>query len=159
MSRFYSEMLTWSTVAMAGGAILLNDVELPPAGAETEDPVPVAMADAAPTEYPDALARAVAEDPYADVKQADLQEVTFTATEDAPGPLMPADDRPKGRITAEAVNLRAGPGTRFAVVGRATEGQELPLTGAREGIWVEVDLAGSDQPAWVHGRYFDTPES
>lgn len=157
MSRFYSEMITWSTVAMAGGAILLGDVDLRPAGTETEDTTLVAMADAALDEYPDALARDIDADPYADIKQADLQEVAFIATDDAPLPAV-VDDRPQGRVTAAAVNLRAGPGTGFAIVGRATEGQKLPMTGERDGIWIEVELAGVDGPAWVHGRYFAAPE-
>jgi hypothetical protein len=157
MSRFYSEMITWSTVAVAGGAILLGDVDLPPAGTETEQPAQVASADTPADDYPDALSRAPEADPYADIKQAELQEVAFTATEDAPAQ-MAVDDRPLGRVTAEAVNLRAGPGTGFAIVGRATQGQKLPMTGGRDGIWVEVELTGVDGPAWVHGRYFATPE-
>jgi len=157
MSRFYSEMITWSTVAVAGGAILLGEVELPPAGTETDDATLVAMADDALADYPDALSREIDTDPYADIKQAELEEVAFTATEDSPEPVV-MDDRPRGRVTASAVNLRAGPGTRFAILGRATEGQELPMTGARDGIWVEVELAGVDDAAWIHGRYFAAPE-
>jgi hypothetical protein len=145
-------MITWSTVAMTGGAILLGDVDLAPTDADSTAQVAVAAADA----YPDALAPERALDPYADIRQADLEEVTFTATGDSPDPVI-ADARPMGRVTAEAVNLRAGPGTGFAIVGRATEGQRLPVTGARDGVWLEVELAGVDGPAWVHGRYFEAP--
>ena len=103
------------------------------------------------------MPEAVGTDPSTSRKMAELEEVTFTATDDRPEPVV-MDDRPTGRVTAEAVNLRAGPGTGFAIVGRATRGQELPMTGAHDGIWVEVELAGVDGPAWVHGRYFDAPE-
>lgn len=156
MSRFYSEMITWSTVAMAGGAILLGDLDLPPADAEPDPPMMAAAADTAPETYPDALAPERAPDPFADIKRAELEEVVFTATGEAPDPVV-VEDRPTGRVTAEALNLRAGPGTNFPVVGRATEGEELPVTGGRDGVWVEIELAGSGDPAWVHGRYFDAP--
>jgi len=155
MSRFYSELITWSTVAMTGGAVILNDIDLPPPGVEPDKPA--AMVAAETEEYPDALAPERTGGPYADIRQAELEEVTFTATGDAPAAVT-TDAGPTGRVTAAALNLRAGPGTNFAIVSRATEGQRLPLTGGRDGIWVEVELPGAGGAAWAHGRYVDAPD-
>ncbi len=143
---------------MTGGAIIMNDIDLPPPGAGRDEPAAVAAADTADTaEYPDALAVGRGDVRFADIRQAELEEVIFTATGEAPGAVA-ADTVPTGRVTAAALNLRAGPGTGFAIVGRATEGQRLPLTGERDGIWVEVELPDASGAAWAHGRYFDTPE-
>jgi len=87
--------------------------------------------------------------------------VVFTAVGDKSGlaPIrpQPEDILEKGKVTAQAVNLRAGPGTRFAIIGRGTSGQQLSVTGKSQGVWVQI-LTTSGEEGWVHGRYFRTPE-
>jgi hypothetical protein len=48
----------------------------------------------------------------------------------------------------QTVNVRRGPGTNYAVMGRLTAGQAFPVTGKNErGDWYQFDFDG--QPAWV----------
>lgn len=59
---------------------------------------------------------------------------------------------------ASGVNLRAGPGTQFAVSALLPKGTRVePL--AADGAWIEVtvlDAAGApDATGWVHGRYVE----
>ena len=51
-------------------------------------------------------------------------------------------------ITGDAVNLRSGPGTGFAVVGQATSGQRYPALGRNAaGDWWQIDADG--RAVWV----------
>ena len=68
----------------------------------------------------------------------------------------------KGFVTVHGdMNVRAGPGTEYAVVGGATLGQEFPVTGKNaEGDWWQIDLEG--QAGWIFAPYVtavDTEEA
>jgi hypothetical protein len=56
---------------------------------------------------------------------------------------------PVAKVVADTVNLRAGPGTDYPVVGQGQQGQELPITG-RNAVadWWQVVMP-NDQTAWV----------
>lgn len=88
-----------------------------------------------------------------DIPQAELRAVNFTATEEVAAVDQTAR-RPFGTVTGSSVNLRAGPGTGFAVVGRGARSDELVVTGQTDGLWVEVELPFTADPAWIHGKYF-----
>jgi SpoIID/LytB domain protein len=52
-------------------------------------------------------------------------------------------------VTGDVVNLRSGPGTGYAVVGRVVKGQQLAVL-ERRGDWCRVRLS-SGQVAWIAG--------
>ncbi len=59
----------------------------------------------------------------------------------------------KGRVTVHGdMNVRAGPGTEYAVVGGATLGQEFSVTGQNaEGDWWQIDFEG--QAGWIFAPF------
>lgn len=65
---------------------------------------------------------------------------------------------PEANVTADILNVRAGPGTGYAVVGRVTAGQTFPIVGKSEdGQWWQIDIAG--KKGWVYGQYVKAPGS
>ena len=60
--------------------------------------------------------------------------------------------QPQATIVADALNVRGGPGTAYAVVGQVKAGQSYPITGkSADGKWLVVDLGGKQ--GWVLGQY------
>ena len=59
----------------------------------------------------------------------------------------------RGQVTVHGdLNVRAGPGTEYPVVGGATLGQEFAVTGKNaDGSWWQIDLDG--QPGWIFAPY------
>ena len=52
-------------------------------------------------------------------------------------------------MARDAVNVRAGPGTNYAVIGQVTRGQQFTATGRNQaGDWLRFDLDG--QTGWVY---------
>ncbi len=61
----------------------------------------------------------------------------------------------KGRVTADVLNVRAGPGTGFTIIGKARQGQELLLLGRTpQSDWLFVSVG--TQNGWVAARYVST---
>lgn len=55
------------------------------------------------------------------------------------------------QITADRVNLRAGPGTSFAVIGGASQGEKFAVSGRNaKGDWYKIKLPNGND-AWVNG--------
>ncbi len=76
-------------------------------------------------------------------------EATKTVVEDGGGPdIAPLDRRMAARTR---VNLRAGPGTGFRVVGSLAAGQAVQATG-RAGAWLRIARPGGGT-AFVHGDF------
>ncbi len=176
MADFYSDFINWTTAGVVGGALLLSGTDF--GASEDVDDKPVLLAAAADSTAENIMREAIAREMLTSesidetaikprkanlpqIRQAKLEKVVFTAVGDKSGlaPIRPhpEDILEKGKVTAQAVNLRAGPGTRFAVVGRDTNGQQLAVTGKTEGVWIQI-LTASGEEGWVHGRYFRTPE-
>lgn len=158
MGYFYSDLISWSTAGLMAGAVALSAVDLKPAERDQARAQPeraivltAATTDAAPA----AIKRAVLQS--IDIPQARLETVTFTATDDLAA-TQNVSTGPKGRVTGNSVNLREGPGTGFAVVDQASRGQEFAVTGSTDGAWVEVELSLSGNLAWIHGKFFKTPQ-
>ena len=60
--------------------------------------------------------------------------------------------QPQATIVADALNVRGGPGTAYAIVGQAKAGQTYPITGkSADDKWLVVDLGGKQ--GWVLGQY------
>ncbi len=71
-------------------------------------------------------------------------------------PLVPtanaAPSSPQATITGDTLNVRAGPGTAYAIAGRAKAGQTFPIVGKSEdGKWWQIDMSG--KTGWVLGQY------
>ena len=61
-----------------------------------------------------------------------------------------APNEPTAIVTTAVLNLRAGPGTGFALLGRVVQGNRLPIVGrSADAAWWQVKVAGSE--AWVFG--------
>ena len=61
-----------------------------------------------------------------------------------------------GRVTADpSLNVRSGPGTGYSLVGSLSHGDQVALTGAEEGGWLQVaySSAGAPVTGWVSGSY------
>jgi uncharacterized protein YraI len=72
---------------------------------------------------------------------------TVAPTGPAPAPGQPSV------TTRTGLNVRAGPGTDYPVIGRLTEGQTLPVTGrnAQTTWWQVIYPPGSNERGWVSG--------
>jgi len=164
MAQFLSDLLSLTTLSVAGGAIALGNVSLTPdVDAPRTASVNIVAEEAIVTEVsnttPQTPLPQVASLQTVDIPQAKLLQVSFIRTEDE---LFPSRTSSRlrgvgvGRVTGTAVNLRGGPGTGFAVAGRAVRDQEFAVTGETDGRWVQVlvdDIAG---PVWIHGKFFQT---
>jgi len=80
-------------------------------------------------------------------------------TETAVATPTPAPTPTPGVVVTNAfVNLRAGPGTSYALLGRLTQGQAAEVTGkSDDGQWWQVRV--ENKVAWVAGRYVQPNES
>ncbi len=68
----------------------------------------------------------------------------------------PADAAPQLlKVTASALNMRAGPSSSHAVVAGLTRGALAEPLGAPRGGWVRVRLHGSDRTGWLFTRYVE----
>lgn len=54
-------------------------------------------------------------------------------------------------VTASVLNVRAGAGTRFGVLGQLDRGARVALVGPADGPWNKIFFNG--RAAWVHGAY------
>lgn len=55
-------------------------------------------------------------------------------------------------IRSQMLNLRSGPGTQYAIIGKLTYRQKLTLL-ATSGEWLKVSVEGSGQVGFVHKKY------
>ena len=66
-----------------------------------------------------------------------------------PEPPTPTPEPPQVEVTANTVNLRAGPSTRHPRVGRVSRGQRLPIQAKNQnGSWFQISR-GDGQTAWI----------
>ncbi len=59
-------------------------------------------------------------------------------------------------LGGDALNVRSGPGVRYAVVGKLGEGEVARNDGCRMSLderWCQIRVTGSGQRGWVAGRY------
>lgn len=57
---------------------------------------------------------------------------------------------PKATVKEGTVNVRSGPGTAYAIVGRTKAGQSHEITGKnKDGSWWEIDFGG--KKSWIYG--------
>ncbi len=153
MSQFLSDLLNFATASAIAAAVGVGYL---PQG----DP------DMA---QPEVVAEFVVAEPVRQVvdltqiPEAELLSVTFASAGDTIVPPTDVADvsnsSARGTVTGQAVNLRAGPGTGFAVVARAVRADTFAVTGQRDGIWIEIVAPGQQDPVWIHGNYFDAPET
>ncbi|MGQ9626998.1 MAG: SH3 domain-containing protein [Anaerolineae bacterium] len=65
---------------------------------------------------------------------------------------------PTGKITADHLNVRAGPDTNYNVIGKLVAGQKVRLSGRNlEGTWLLVYLPDGRQ-GWISARYVEIKE-
>lgn len=56
------------------------------------------------------------------------------------------------RVTANSVNVRGGPSTQNAVVGRLTRGEEVEVLATDPSGWVQVRVQGDGVEGWVSAK-------
>lgn len=119
------------------------DTATPPAAATATD-VP-AVAAATPTDT-----SAPTEAPAPTVAPPAASDTPAPASSDTPIPSetpAPAASSPYV-VTAKSMNVRAGPGTDYQVIGGADAGQQYDCIGRNaDGTWLQVSYAGA--PAWM----------
>ena len=104
----------------------------------TPSPMPSAPMLPAPTALP---ATATPEASAATIEPPTAAPPTATATSDAASLT----------VTNASVNVRSGPGTNYANIGRASRGQSFVVTGKNPtGDWYQFDFNG--KPGWVIGQ-------
>lgn len=61
------------------------------------------------------------------------------------------------RITADVLNVRAGPGTNYAIIGKLRSGDQVPITGRDEaGAWLQVIYdTTTGASGWVFAQYVE----
>ena len=120
------------------------DTPTPAALAPSATPVPPsATPEPSATAVPSATASSTPVPPTA-TPVPPTATASATATEE---PSLPP--QPLAVVTSASANLRGGPGTVYGIVGRAVEGDSLPVTGRNaDGSWLLV-LDAENRPAWV----------
>lgn len=73
----------------------------------------------------------------------------------AAAPAAPAPDGPLASVTASSVNLRGGPSTLNAVVGRVTNGEVLELRGEFSGGWAAVGHPDTGETVYISSQFLD----
>ncbi|MEQ8814050.1 MAG: SH3 domain-containing protein [Thalassobaculum sp.] len=75
-----------------------------------------------------------------------------------PAPVVQKLPVPVRMVATTTVNLRSGPGTGHAVVGRLRKGDEVTVVARADADWRQV-VTGNGLTAFVSGRYLDLPAS
>jgi uncharacterized protein YraI len=74
----------------------------------------------------------------------------------APTPNAAVALAPKLIIQGAAINVRGGPGLAYAVIGKATKGQQYTITGRdAKSTWWQVDFRG--KPDWMAASLVKVP--
>lgn len=88
--------------------------------------------------------------PY--VKATNAENVPVVATGASTEPSTVAASANPALLILELMNVREGPGTQYAIVGEATDGQEFPINGkSADGDWWRIDFDG--QAGWIYAPY------
>lgn len=75
----------------------------------------------------------------------------------APQPAPAAENRlPLWTVTANAVNLRAGPSTANPVVGQASRGARAEVLEQTDNGWYRIRMSDSGLDAYIFGRFLDS---
>ena len=69
-------------------------------------------------------------------------------------PTVPAGSL-SAHVTADVLNVRAGPGTNYAIVGKLFSGDQVQIVGRNEaGTWLQVIYSTTTQePGWIFAQY------
>lgn len=147
-----------AVVIVAGAAFILSRIDGGGSARPTEQPTvqPFAVARLVPTETP-TTQPTTTKRPTATVRPTDTRRPaatkppTSTATK---RPTSTATRRPTSTIAipvfsaTQTMNVRGGPGTNYAVIGRLTAGQQFTITGRNaSGDWLQFNFNG--QTGWV----------
>lgn len=82
---------------------------------------------------------------------ADSQPTPQPADTPTPEPTPTPEAKAAEVLVNQQVNVRSGPGTTYAIVGAANQGQRFPITGkSPAGDWWQVNFNG--QNGWVFGQ-------
>jgi hypothetical protein len=82
---------------------------------------------------------------------ARLETGANPAQQDVPTP----SSLPEGRVIANLLNVRAGPGENHTILGSLHAGERVLIIGrSPDGAWLQIERAGGD--AWVAARYVTT---
>lgn len=160
MSEFISNFLTYTTATVAIGAGALTNLEYNSAVQRsatqiaTIDPL-LLIHDEIPVESDVPQVTNFLVGP-GDIQAAELTSVVFSST-GADTSVGALTTKASGTVTGASVNLRNGPGTNYAIAGRAASGQSLEVTGNSDGVWFEVLDPVQATPVWIHGKFFDAP--
>lgn len=125
----------------SGVPVDLTPVDLAPVA----DPVPPDLAPADPALVTDSAPAAAADGPSA----------PDTPAPDATAPVVSQ----MAEVTASAVNLRAGPSTGEAVVGRLSSGDRVEYLGEPVAGWAEIRLPGGGAPAYMASKFLRMREN
>lgn len=68
---------------------------------------------------------------------------------------VPASDAPLASVTASSVNLRGGPSTLNAVVGRVTNGEVLEMRGEFSGGWAAVGHPDTGETVYISRQFLE----
>lgn len=100
--------------------------------------------------------------PIVKADAAVLVQATPTATITAAGasagaralPTMPMGSL-SARVTADVLNVRAGPGTNYAILGKLRRGDQVQIRGRNEaGTWLQVIYSATvSGPGWISAEY------
>lgn len=110
----------------------------------------VSITPATPTPHPTVTPTATAEPTTAAADRAGAA----AAAQPQPTPALAADGQPVAQVVqgVSVLNLRAGPGTGYAVIGKATPGERFAAHGrTQSGGWVQIAIA--DGTGWVAAQY------
>lgn len=63
---------------------------------------------------------------------------------------------PTGKVNADPLNVRAGPGSTYAVVGTLSQGTTVTITGrSQDGKYLQIQYPDANNTAWVASQYID----
>jgi uncharacterized protein YgiM (DUF1202 family) len=118
-------------------------------------PRPVAdIVEAAFAEQPvEVVAPAVVEPVVAEPAPTDAAQVEATLTSESNGPVAADPSTKVVYVTASAVNVREGPGTNYAVLGRLTRGETATLVWSDDTGWSRIRIEGDGMEGFIASSY------
>jgi hypothetical protein len=88
------------------------------------------------------------------------ETLALSAAEQQPRPTPAADGRPTGRVTMtdSRLNIRSGPGTTFALVGKALPQETFVLLGRNQaGDWLQLELTEAEgDSGWANASFIES---
>jgi len=147
--KFFAVFLAAVVIAMLGCAVANLVAKKPPAvtPTATKTPKPTYTPTAVPTNTP--IPPTPTDTPVPPTNTPVVPPTDTPLPTPTPLPPTPTPEPQPVAVVNGTANLRGGPGTNYAIIGKASQGQQFEIIGRNPaGDWVQICCVGNG-PAWI----------